>query len=91
MYQEARRDKRGRRIGYNWWRDHNVSLLNEAETAWQHLRESGQAIGTTAVAGADFTVGFNQLSEDEYRSIRPRPTLKEFLLANAGMNPTYPS
>jgi hypothetical protein len=81
----VRRDSRGRRIGHNWWREYNCQLLNEAETAWQVLKESGEAIMTTAVAGADFQTGYYQLSEAEYRKIRPRPTLKGFLLANKGI------
>lgn len=75
-----------RRVGRNWWREYNCDLLRDADAAWQGLRESGQAIGTTDVAGADFTVGFNQLSDDEFRSIHPRPTLKAFLIGNKGMD-----
>lgn len=89
MHQAApspRRDRRGRRIGYNWWREYNCGILREAESAWQALKESGEAIMTTAVAGADFQTGYYQLSEAEYRRIRPRPTLKELLIGNAGMN-----
>ena len=81
----VRRDKRERRIGRNWWREYNCEILREAENAWQALKESGEAIMTTEVAGADFQTGFYQLSEAEYRKIRPRPTLKQFLLANAGI------
>lgn len=81
----VRRDSRGRRIGRNWWREYNCNLLNEAEVAWQSLKESGEAIMTTDIAGADFQTGFYQLSEAEYRKIRPRPTLKAFLLANKGI------
>lgn len=33
----VRRDKRGRRIGRNWWREYNCSLLRDAEDAWQRL------------------------------------------------------
>lgn len=62
-----------------------MDILREAENAWQALKESGEAIMTTAVAGADYQTGYYQLSEAEYRKIRPRPTLKELLINNAGM------
>lgn len=74
-----------RRVGRNWWREYNCDLLAEAEAAWQMLRECGDAIGTTAVAGADFTTGYYQLSDEEFRSLHPRPTLKAFLIGNKGM------
>lgn len=32
-----RRDSLGRRIGYNWWREYNVTILRDAEAAWQSL------------------------------------------------------
>lgn len=82
----VRRDRRGRRIGHNWWREYNCAILAEAEAVWQALKESGEAIMTTSVAGAEYTTGYYQLSEAEYRQIRPRPTLKSFLIANAGLN-----
>lgn len=86
MISTERRDKRGRRIGYNWWREYNVTLLRDAEMAWQGMRESGDPILTTRVPGADASTAYYQLSEAEYRMVKPRPTLKEYLLANAGMN-----
>lgn len=94
MHQAAprpRRDKRGRVIGYNWWREYNCEILREAEAAWQALKESGEAIMTTSVAGAEYTTGYYQLTEAEYRSIRPRPTLKELFVGNAGMNQEVPA
>lgn len=33
----VRLDKRGRRIGHNWWREYNTALLRDAEDAWQRL------------------------------------------------------
>lgn len=82
----GRRDSLGRRIGHNWWREYNCSLLEEAEVAWQALKESGEAIMTTAIAGAEFSTGYYQLTDREYRQIRPRPNLKELLIGNAGMS-----
>jgi hypothetical protein len=84
-----RRDKRGRRIGYNWWREYITDLLWHAEQAWQALRESGTAIGTTAIAGADFDTAYYQLSEAEFRQLHPRPTLKQLLIEHAGMAERY--
>lgn len=80
-----RRDKRGRRIGYNWWRVYNCEALAAAEAAWQSRRESGEPINTDAVAGASYDTAYYQLTEAEYRALHPRPNLKDFLLQNAGM------
>lgn len=49
-------------------------------------RESGAPIHTDAVPGASYDTAFYQLSEAEYRVVRPRPNLRDFLTANAGMN-----
>lgn len=67
----VRRDKRGRRIGYNWWREYNCSLLLDARLVWERDCEAACNGHATEIA--------------EYASINPRPTLKSFLLANAGM------
>lgn len=82
-----RKDKRGRRVGYNWWREYNMQGWSSAHAAWEHLRESGQPVHTGArhVAGADGDTAYYQLSDREYQAIHPRPTLKEFLIHNAGM------
>lgn len=82
----TRRDKRGRIIGYNWWRDYNTTMLRDSTLAWESRRESGQSIGTDSVPGATPETAYYQLSDSEYRSLHPRPTLKEFLLANAGIH-----
>jgi hypothetical protein len=84
-----RRDKRGRRIGYNWWREWNVAELHAAENDWQAKRESGDPIHTDRVPGASYDTAYYQLSDAEFRMIHPRPTLKDFLVANAGMNGQY--
>lgn len=67
-----RRDKRGRRIGYNWWRELNCDLLFNATAAWERDCEATALGYATEIA--------------EYRAANPRPNLKAFLLANAGMN-----
>lgn len=66
-----RRDKRGRRIGYNWWREYNCSLLLDADLAWQRHRE--------AVCNGWAT------EEAEFAADNPRPNLKDFLVRNAGI------
>lgn len=87
---QSRRDKRGRRIGYNWWREYNTDALRHAEDAWQALRES--ALPAHSVAGAAHSgVAMYQLSEAEFREMHPRPTLKQFLLDNAGINRENPA
>lgn len=66
-----RRDKRGRRIGRNWWREFIVSHWFAADSAWQLDREA------TAIGYAT--------EEAEYAAEHPRPTLKAFMVENAGM------
>ena len=34
-----RRDKRGRKIGYNWWREYNVEVFRSAYDAIEAHRE----------------------------------------------------
>lgn len=65
----VRRDKRGRPIGRNWWREHIVSVLHDAEDAW------------LAHYGTN-----HQMEPDEFRRAHPRPTLKTFLIEQAGMH-----
>lgn len=67
-----RRDKRGRRIGCNWWRDHVTDLLHYAAAAWERECE--------AVA-----LGYDTETA-EYAAEHPRPTLKQVLLGHKGMN-----
>ena len=83
--ERPRLDRRGRRIGRNWWREWITAELHTAEAEWQRKRESGEPIHTDAVPGATYDTAYYQLSEAEYRLIFPRPTLKDFLVANAGM------
>lgn len=65
----ARLDKRGRRIGYNWWRDHCVDIWFFADHAWQLARES---------------VAYGYATEErEYALENPRPTFKQVLISEA--------
>jgi len=68
---ETRRDKRGRRIGRNWWREHICALLLDASLMWERQCE--------AVA-----MGY-QTETDEYARQHPRPTLKAFLIECKGL------
>lgn len=67
----TRRDKRGRRIGYNWWREYNRSLLFDATLDWERRRD-------------EVCLGYDT-EEAEYAQAIPSPNLKNFLIANAGM------
>lgn len=67
-----RLDKRGRRIGYNWWREYNCSMLLDATLTWERDAEQETHGYGTEMA--------------EYREAHPMPTLKSFLLANAGIH-----
>lgn len=66
-----RRDRLGRRVGYNWWRDYNCTLLLDATLAWERAAESETSGYETELA--------------EYAAKNPRPNLKNFLIQNAGM------
>lgn len=67
-----RRDRRGRKIGYNWWRSYNCDLLLDATLAWERVAEEASIGYETEL------LAFSQAN--------PRPNLKEFLLRNKGMN-----
>lgn len=66
-----RRDKRGRRIGHNWWREMNCDLLFNAAAAWERTCE-------------EIAIGYATEIE-EYAQDHPRPNLKDFLIRNKGM------
>jgi len=66
-----RRDKRGRRIGRNWWREMNCEQWWRATLDWEEQRER-EALGY-------------ETEMREFEQAHPRPNLKSFLLANAGM------
>ena len=70
-HREGRRDSRGRRIGYNWWRSHNNALLLDATLIWERDSEVVALGYATEIA--------------EYVILHPRPTLKDFLIRNAGI------
>lgn len=66
-----RRDKRGRRIGHNWWREYICEMLLDADLTWLAAREAACNGWPT--------------EEREYQMAHPRPTLKDFLIRCAGM------
>lgn len=68
----VRRDKRGRRIGYNWWREYNMDLFFFATQVWERQCEE-------VALGYDTEIA-------EYEEAHPRPNLKAFLIHNKGMN-----
>lgn len=67
-----RRDRRGRRIGHNWWRTYICDLLLDATLVWERKAE-------------DASLGY-EVELAEYAAEHPRPTLKEFLIQMKGMN-----
>lgn len=66
----VRRDRRGRKIGYNWWREMIVDLWFNANAAWERDLESS-------------ALGY-ETEELEYKLDHPRPTLKGFMVNLAG-------
>lgn len=66
------RDKRGRIIGRNWWREYNCELLHLATLTWEDQCEA-------------YTKGYDT-EREEYRREHPVPNLKHFLIHNKGMN-----
>jgi len=64
-----RRDKKGRRIGRNWWREYIVESWFCAHRAWWLARES-------------VAMGY-KTEEREYAEKHPQPTLKSFMIALA--------
>jgi RimJ/RimL family protein N-acetyltransferase len=62
----VRRDKRGRRIGHNWWREYIVDAWRSADHAWWLHREA---------------VAMGYATEmREYAAEHPRPQLKLFMI-----------
>lgn len=68
--ESKRRDRLGRRIGRNWWREYVTDLWASADHAWWLQAE--------AVA-----VGYDTELE-EYAQAHPRPRFKDFLVELAG-------
>lgn len=81
----TRCDKRGRRIGRNWWREYNMEIWRSAHDAWVQRRES-DAPAFDAAGAANSGVCCYQLDDREYRELYPEPTLKEILVGNRGIN-----
>jgi hypothetical protein len=65
-----RRDKLGRRIGRNWWREFIMDHLTCAAHAWELNAEAACNGWSTELS--------------EYASLHPRPQLKVFLIGLAG-------
>ena len=63
-----RTDKRGRRIGYNWWRSHVVDIYEALERMWLDKRE-------------EVEIGY-RTEELEFARDHPRPTFKKVLIQN---------
>lgn len=66
-----RRDKLGRRIGRNWWREFIMDTYYAARAAWEALLEAA-AIGYAT-------------EEAAFREQHPPPRLKDLLIQNAGL------
>lgn len=81
----CRRDTLGRRIGYNWWREYNMAIFHETETARAGLRESGMSVRASVRGGRGTDTCYYQLSDAEFDTLHPRVTLKELLIANKGV------
>lgn len=64
-----RRDKRGRRIGRNAWRDHITDAWSSADHAWWLALEAETYLYDTEIR--------------EYRETHPRPNLGDFMTALA--------
>lgn len=83
-----RRDKLGRRIGYNWWREFIMSQYIPAREQWEI--DFDLKANTTYYPGV---IAVEQRRErrggrrevTDFIAAHPPPTLKDFLLAHAGM------
>lgn len=71
-----RRDRLGRRIGRNAWREYVTGEFRAALDAWERRRESGEDVGGWAGA---VTAAY-QMEDDEYRERFPCPRLKDFMV-----------
>lgn len=65
-----RRDRRGRRIGHNWWREYVWNVWHAADHAWWLAAEDVTMLYATELA--------------DYRREHPRPTFKDCLIGLAG-------
>ena len=83
-----RRDKRGRRIGYNWWREYTCSIYHPARTQWEVDFEDtyySYYPGIIEVERRRERRGGRREVTD-WLEDNPPPTLKAYLLANAGIH-----
>ena len=64
-----RRDRLGRRIGRNWWREMNHDQWFWANAAWERECEA-------------IAIGY-ETETREYAAANPRPKFKDFLVSNA--------
>lgn len=71
--------------GYNWWLEYNMAIFRDTEAVRQHLRQSDEYVRGD-VAGADSGTAYYQLTDAEFNALHPCLTLKELLIANAGMH-----
>lgn len=69
----TRRDKLGRRIGRNWWREFIMGHLTAARQAWDLEAEAQSNGWATELA--------------EFRQLHPMPQLRVFLVALKGERP----
>lgn len=83
-----RRDKLGRRIGYNWWREFIMEMYSPAREQWEVAFDLGANAtyrpGIIAEAQRKTRRGGRNEVTD-FVADNPPPTLKAYLLANAGM------
>ena len=84
-----RLDKRGRRIGYNWWREYIMEMYAPARQAWEDRFEAETNMtyhrGIIATERrAERRGGRREVTD--FIEVDYPPTLKEYLLANAGMH-----
>jgi hypothetical protein len=62
----TRLDRRGRRIGHNWWREYVVQVWRDAHDAWWKQAEHETMLYATELA--------------EYNLINPQPRFRDFLV-----------
>jgi hypothetical protein len=68
-----KRDKLGRRIGHNWWREFIMGHLTAASQVWWLEAETASNGWATELA--------------EFHSLHPKPQLKVFLVGLKGERP----
>lgn len=76
MERPVRRDKIGRRIGYNWWREFIWTEWRCAYDAWYTAMHEETLLYETEAR--------------EYRQNNPSPKFKDFLIAHKGHHLEHP-